>query len=175
LIRREGIAMAGTSLDVRTSMAEVDGLLLVSLPSELSDAVLQRIVRDVSQRVTESGIDGVILNLSAVRLLDLSEFEMVRHLVRTNALLGVRTVLVGIRPGIAAYLCEMHDQHARPDFPCRHGGRPCGVPAHRPCNSLIAAATASAGALMCRSPRFQCSAPITIPASRPWIVRRSER
>jgi rsbT antagonist protein RsbS len=99
--------MAGTSLDVRTSMAEVDGLLLVSLPSELSDAVLQRIVRDVSQRVTESGIDGVILNLSAVRLLDLSEFEMVRHLVRTNALLGVRTVLVGIRPGIAAYLCEM--------------------------------------------------------------------
>jgi rsbT antagonist protein RsbS len=99
--------MAGTSLDVRTSMAELDGLLVVSLPSEVSDAVLQRIVRDVSQRATEPGIDGVILNLSAVALLDLSEFEVMRHLVLTNAVLGVRTVLVGIRPGIAAYLCEM--------------------------------------------------------------------
>ena len=99
--------MAGSSLDVRTSMAEVDGLLVVSLPSDLSDAGLERIVRDVSQRATEPGIDGVIINLSAVTLLDLSEFEMVRHLVMTNGLLGVRTVLVGIRPGIAAYLCEM--------------------------------------------------------------------
>ena len=99
--------MANPSTDIRTSMAEVDGLLVVSLPSELSDAVLNRIVRDVSQRAATEAIRGVILNLSTVTLVDLAEFTMLRQLVHTNAVLGVPTVLMGIRPGIAAYLCQM--------------------------------------------------------------------
>lgn len=99
--------MANAGTDIRTSMAEVDGLLVVSLPSELSDAVLNRIVRDVSERAAAEGIRGVILNLSTVTLLDLTEFGVLRQLVQTNAVLGVSTVLMGIRPGIAAYLCQM--------------------------------------------------------------------
>lgn len=99
--------MAGSASDLRTSMAEVNGLLVVSLPNELTDAVLQRIVEDVTARVEQQPLQGVILNLSTVTLLDLSEFQQLRQLVQTNAVLGVPTVLMGIRPGIAAYLCQM--------------------------------------------------------------------
>jgi rsbT antagonist protein RsbS len=99
--------MANPSSDIRTSMAEVDGLLVVSLPSELSDGVLNRIVRDVTERAAAEGIRGVILNLSTVMLLDLTEFGVLRQLVQTNEVLGVPTVLMGIRPGIAAYLCRV--------------------------------------------------------------------
>lgn len=99
--------MASPAIDIRTSMATVDGLLVVSLPGELSDAVLNRIVADITQRVTEDSIRGVILNLSTVTLLDMAEFQVLRHLVQTNEVLGVPTVLMGIRPGIAAYLCQM--------------------------------------------------------------------
>lgn len=93
--------------DIRTSMAAVDGLLVVSLPGELSDLVLNRIVEDVAQRVSQEAIRGVILNLSTVTLIDMAEFQVLRHLVQTNEVLGVPTVLMGIRPGIAAYLCQM--------------------------------------------------------------------
>lgn len=99
--------MASPSTDIRTSMAEVNGLLVVSLPNALSDAVLNRIVRDVIERAAVDAIRGVILNLSTVTLLDLAEFEVLRKLVQTNAVLGVPTVLMGIRPGIAAYLCQL--------------------------------------------------------------------
>lgn len=99
--------MAKAATDSRTSMAEVDGLLVVSLPSELSDGVLRRIVDDISERAAGEGIRGVILNLSTVTLLDMAEFQVVRQLVQTNGVLGVPTVLMGIRPGIAAYLCQM--------------------------------------------------------------------
>lgn len=99
--------MAKPVNEIRTSMAAVDGLLLVSLPGELSDLVLNRIVEDVAQRVSQEAIRGVILNLSIVNLIDMAEFQMLRHLVQTNEVLGVPTVLMGIRPGIAAYLCQM--------------------------------------------------------------------
>lgn len=99
--------MAEMNTDTLTSMAEVDGLLVVSVPGELSDALLRRISSDVTRRVTEGGIGGVILNLSIVTLLDLAEFKILRHLVMTNSLLEVPTVLMGIRPGIAAYLAQM--------------------------------------------------------------------
>lgn len=99
--------MAQISTDVRTSMAEVNGLLVVSLPGTLSDAVLRQIARDVTERVTAAGIRGVILNLSTVVMIDMEEFRILQHLVKTNALLEVPTVLMGIRPGIAAYLCQV--------------------------------------------------------------------
>ena len=84
--------MASPAIDIRTSMAAVDGLLVVSLPGELSDTVLNRIVADITQRVTEDSIRGVILNLSTVTLLDMAEFQVLRHLVQTNEVLGVPTV-----------------------------------------------------------------------------------
>jgi anti-anti-sigma regulatory factor len=99
--------MASPSADIRTSMAEVDGLLVVSLPGELSDDILHRIVRDVGKRAAGESIRGVILNLSTVTLLDTAEFVILRQLVQTNQVLGVPTVMMGIRPGIAAYLCQM--------------------------------------------------------------------
>ena len=112
--------MGSPVADIGTSMAEVDGLLVVSLPGELSDAVLNRIVCDVSERAADETIRGVILNLSTVTLLDMAEFEVLRRLVQTNRVLGVPTVLMGIRPGIAAYLCQMpidtHDLTFRVDM-----------------------------------------------------------
>lgn len=99
--------MARGGSEGRTSMTEVDGLLVIALPSELTDVVMERLVEDVCERVAAQLLRGVILNLSTVTLLDLSEFSLLRHLVQANAVLGVPTVLMGIRPGIAAYLCEM--------------------------------------------------------------------
>lgn len=99
--------MARVSIEDRISMTEIDGLLVVALPSELTDVVMDRLVEDVWARVSTQVLRGVILNLSTVSLLDLSEFGLLRHLVLTNAVLGVPTVLMGIRPGIAAYLSEM--------------------------------------------------------------------
>jgi anti-anti-sigma regulatory factor len=99
--------MEEMGIEFRTSMAEVNHLLFVSLPSDLSDAVLKRITKDVTQRVTVAGIRGVILNLSIVTQIDLAEFRLLQHLAMTNSLMHVPTVMMGIRPGIAAYLAQM--------------------------------------------------------------------
>ena len=56
------------------------------------------------ERVRGAGARAVVLELSSVRFMDRAEFDGLRALVGMLRLLGARTVLVGLRPGVVAWL-----------------------------------------------------------------------
>ncbi|MEY4266567.1 MAG: hypothetical protein RIS90_1102 [Pseudomonadota bacterium] len=81
----------------------VRGCLVVTLPGELADH-LADIQAAVLDGVRETGTRVAVIELSAVKVLDCVEFAGIRDLVGMVRLLGVRPFLVGLSPGIVAYL-----------------------------------------------------------------------
>lgn len=81
----------------------VRGCLVVTLPEELADS-LGDIQTTVLEGVRRTDSRVVVLEFSAVKVLDCAEFEGIRALVSMLRLLGVQAFLVGLSPGIVGYL-----------------------------------------------------------------------
>jgi len=105
------MAEFGTPVDQgpRLNFTDVDGYLIVALPSVISDHTLATYCQQISRIVERSRQRGVIINLAAVNLLDYGALNQIRRICRSNTLLGSTTVLLGARPSIAAYLAELPD------------------------------------------------------------------
>jgi len=91
----------------RLNLTEIDGHLIVNLPAVLSDPLLQAHYNEIRQRVETEHYRGVILNLSAVSLLDYGSLQRIRRICQANTLLGSNTVLSGVKASIAAYLASL--------------------------------------------------------------------
>ena len=76
---------------------------MVTFPQDLSESLADT-HRLVLEEIRVAGARVVVLELSAVRFMDLTEFGELHELVDTARLLGARPFLVGLEPGIAAYL-----------------------------------------------------------------------
>ena len=80
------------------------GVLVASVQVDLDEAVLTSLRDDLLARIHASGAAGVILDLSGLETLDSYEFEALRSLMVMTRMMGARTVLVGLKPGIVAAL-----------------------------------------------------------------------
>ena len=81
----------------------VSGCLVVTLPQEIAET-LHALQDYVLERLGATGARRVVFDLSAVQIIDQTEFSGLRALAQMTALLGARTVLVGLRPGIVAWM-----------------------------------------------------------------------
>ena len=81
-------------------------LVVASIQIELDDEVLARFQQDLLQRVHGSESRGVILDLSGLEILDSHELDALRRIIDMVAIMGVQTVLVGLRPGVVSALME---------------------------------------------------------------------
>lgn len=93
----------------RLNFTDVDGYLIVALPAVISDLTLSTYCEQISRIVERARHRGVIINLSAVNLLDYGALKQIRRICKSNFLLGSTTVLLGARPSIAAYLAGIPD------------------------------------------------------------------
>ena len=98
--------MSSLSDTPAVAMQVTRGVVLASVQVELTDTVLARFQEELLPLVRDTGSHGVILDLAGVSLLDLHEFEGLRRIVTTCAIMGARCVLVGLRPGVVAALVE---------------------------------------------------------------------
>jgi rsbT antagonist protein RsbS len=83
------------------------GCLIATLQFGSDARVLERFRADLLDRIKQSEVKGVALDLSSVDLLDADDFASIKQTVDMAVLLGARVVLVGIRPGVAASLVEL--------------------------------------------------------------------
>ena len=91
----------------RLNLTEIDGYLIVNLPAVITDSLLQVHYDKIRELVGKVHYEGVILNLSAVGLLDFGALQQIRRICRANSLLGSTTVLAGANSSIAAYLSNL--------------------------------------------------------------------
>ena len=91
----------------RVAMQVTQGCLVVSIQFKLTDQVLRRIQHDVLECVRKTEVTGVAFDLSSVDVIDAHEFEALRRIIIMIALLGAKTVLVGLRPGVVFALVDL--------------------------------------------------------------------
>ena len=60
----------------------------------------------VSEGAGQQGCKAVIVDVSAVRVLDATDFRELRSMLEIARLLGARPILAGLSPWIVAYLVE---------------------------------------------------------------------
>jgi rsbT antagonist protein RsbS len=63
--------------------------------------------QDLLSLVKASGATRIILDVSGVHVMDLAEFESLQRTVAMAGLLGARSIVAGLRPGVVSALVEL--------------------------------------------------------------------
>ena len=78
--------------------------LVASIQVDLTDAVLEQFRDDLLKELQARQPRGVILDLSGIEVMDLSDFENIRSTTSMAGLMGAQAVVCGLRPGVVASL-----------------------------------------------------------------------
>jgi rsbT antagonist protein RsbS len=81
--------------------------LLVSIQIEVSDRIIQQLKNDIANTIRAAEFRGVVIEVSGVDMIDSYIARAIRDIGQICKLMGVRTVLVGLDPGMAITLVEM--------------------------------------------------------------------
>jgi rsbT antagonist protein RsbS len=91
----------------RTTINLMRGCLLGTIPGDLSPSVLEQLRQDLLESLRQTRVRRVILDCSGVEVIDDEDFAALRRVIAMAALMGARTVLAGLQPGVVSALVEM--------------------------------------------------------------------
>ena len=86
---------------------EYRDLLLISIQIEVTDRIIQQLKSDIAETIRHKAVRGVIIEVSGVDMIDSYIARAIRDIGQICKLMGVRTLLVGLDPGMAITLVEM--------------------------------------------------------------------
>jgi rsbT antagonist protein RsbS len=81
-------------------------VVIASIQIDLSDDVLDQFREDLLARVHETSCRGVIVDVSGLDTIDSEEFAALRRIMTMTNLMGSRSILLGLRPGVVSALIE---------------------------------------------------------------------
>ena len=81
--------------------------LIATLPADVGDAELSGLMDEISDMVGEERSRGVILDVSALDVLDSYGTRTLRTIAHVTRLRGAATVIVGIQPEVAFALVQL--------------------------------------------------------------------
>ncbi|MGK5553106.1 STAS domain-containing protein [Actinomadura kijaniata] len=91
----------------RVPVLELDGVLLASIQTELTDATVVALQEDLLDRAAATGAGGVVIDVSAVEVIDSYLARVLTEITLAVRMLAARTVVAGMRPAVAVTLVEM--------------------------------------------------------------------
>jgi rsbT antagonist protein RsbS len=80
---------------------------IVPLQGAIADDVMVQLSEDVTRRIEDGRIRGLVIDVSGVETLDSYLTKNLRDLTLTARLMGVSAVVSGLRPAVAITLIEM--------------------------------------------------------------------
>jgi len=81
--------------------------VVASIQVELNEDVLRQFRSDLLTLLHSSGVSGVILDASGVLVMDRRDFDALRETIAMAGLMGARSVIAGLGPGIVSSLVEL--------------------------------------------------------------------
>ena len=81
--------------------------LVVSIQTDLDDAMLDRLCDDLLERIRVTQARGVVFDLAGVSVLDAHEFAKLRRMLSMAEVMGAAAVVSGLRPGVVSALVEL--------------------------------------------------------------------
>lgn len=90
--------------DGRIVVNRMEGVLVATIQVAMTSTTLARLREDVLNYLAAERSSSLLLDLSGISLMDLEEFESLRNLSRSVALMGTETWFVGLRPEVVSTL-----------------------------------------------------------------------
>lgn len=81
--------------------------LIASLQASMTDADVEQFQRDILERIEATSATGVIIDISAMDIVDSYGARLLNDTMRMASLLGSSVVVVGMRPFVALTLVQM--------------------------------------------------------------------
>lgn len=107
-MKEASVKQVGTGVSgIEVPILKLDGYLVVSVQIELSDAAAERLQARLLETVTSNRARGVVIDLTALDLVDSYFCRLIRDTASMCSLMGATTVLVGLRPAVAVTLTEL--------------------------------------------------------------------
>ncbi|SEN81576.1 STAS domain-containing protein [Actinacidiphila rubida] len=91
----------------RVPILKIGDVLLVSIQFDLEDQMVMDLQEDLSQRIVDTGAHGVVIDISALEIVDSFVGRMLASTAAISRVLGAETVVVGMRPAVAMTLVEL--------------------------------------------------------------------
>ena|SRR5690348_12761960 len=82
-------------------------VLIASIQVAQTDADLLRLCQDLATRVGELRVRGVVIDVTALDVLDSFATRTLRTIAHTSRLRGANTVVVGIQPDVAFAMVQL--------------------------------------------------------------------
>jgi rsbT antagonist protein RsbS len=91
----------------RVPVLKIGDILLVSIQIDLEDHTAMQLQDDLSHRIVETGAHGVVIDISALEIVDSFVGRMLSTIASVSRVLDAETVVVGMRPAVAITLVEL--------------------------------------------------------------------
>jgi rsbT antagonist protein RsbS len=89
------------------TLTVVKGFLVAPIQVELYDDTIVKLQEDILEDVKEKSIKGVIIDFSAVDIIDQFLAQKIKDTTNMVALMGAETILTGFKPEVVASLVDL--------------------------------------------------------------------
>jgi rsbT antagonist protein RsbS len=91
----------------RIPILKMGVFLLVSIQVDMHDRLAMQLQEDLTTRITDTGAQGVLIDISALEMVDSFIGRMLGNIAAMSRVLDAQTVVVGMRPAVAITLVEL--------------------------------------------------------------------
>jgi rsbT antagonist protein RsbS len=91
----------------RIPILKLGDVLLVTIQVDMHDQIATALEEDLTARIVSSGARGVLIDISALEIVDSFIGRMLANIASMARVLDARTVVVGMRPAVAITLVEL--------------------------------------------------------------------
>jgi rsbT antagonist protein RsbS len=91
----------------RIPILKMGSCLLVTIQTDMHDRLAMALQDDLTTRVSETRARGVLIDISALEVVDSFIGRMLSNIASLTSVLDASTVVVGMRPAVAITLVEL--------------------------------------------------------------------
>lgn len=91
----------------RIPVLRMGPLLLITIQVDMHDKLAMQLQDDVTDRISEYGSTGVLIDISSLEIVDSFIGRMLANIAGMSRVLGAETVVVGMQPAVAITLVEL--------------------------------------------------------------------